>query len=103
VAFKVEWTEPALKQLGEVLHVIRSENPLAADRFSSQLLHRVEQLARFPRSAEVYRRRRGYEVRQFSYGKYRVFYQVRPRLQRVEILAIRHGARREPRLPGGRF
>jgi len=46
----------------------------------------------------VYVRRRGFEVRQTTYGKYRIFYRLRTRLKRLEILALWHCARQEPRL-----
>ena len=98
MAFQVEWTDPAWENLKTIVNQIREDNPAAAERFADELLERTDRLSQFPRSAAVYVRRRGFEVRQFSYGNYRVFYRVRPRLQRVEILTVRHGARREPRL-----
>jgi plasmid stabilization system protein ParE len=61
-------------------------------------LLRVNRLGRHPRSGAVYARRRGFEVRQVVYRKYRVFYRVRPKLQRIEVLALWHGARQEPKL-----
>lgn len=98
MAFQVEWTDPAWENLKTIVNQIREDNPAAAERFADELLERTDRLSQFPRSTAVYVRRRGFEVRQFSYGNYRVFYRVRPRLQRVEILTVRHGARREPRL-----
>lgn len=100
MAFEIEWTGPARAQFSEIVASIRTDNPLAAERFSSALFRRVQMLGQFPRSGAVYLRRRGRETRQIVYRKYRVFYRVRPRLRRIEVLAVWHGARREPKLRG---
>ena len=98
MAFEIEWMEPALDQLTEITNTIRLDNPAAAGPFSAQLLARVDGLGSSPRLGAVYRRRRGLEIRQISFGSYRIFYRLRPRLGRIEILNIWHGARQEPKL-----
>jgi plasmid stabilization system protein ParE len=98
MAFEIVWSERARRELESIVRGIDLDNPPAAARFRTAIHSRVDGLSRFPRSAAVYLRKRGLEIRQLTYKKYRVFYQVRPRLRRVEIITIRHGARREPRL-----
>lgn len=98
MAFQVEWTDPAWENLQSILQYIREANPAAAERFAEELFLHTDRLDQFPRSAAIFVHRRGFEVRHFTFGKYRVFYRVRPKLRRVEILAVRHGARREPPL-----
>ena len=98
MSFKVRWTGPARREFTEVVDWISADNPSAASDFRDELFSRVDSLGQFPRSGAIYVRRRGLEIRQITYGNYRVFYQVRPRLQRIDILSIWHGARREPRL-----
>jgi plasmid stabilization system protein ParE len=73
-------------------------NLSAAIHFRDDLFRRVEFLGLFPRSGAVYVRGRGREVRQITYGNYRVIYRVRPKLGKVQVLMIWHGARREPPL-----
>src|SRR5437870_4481948 len=99
MAFELEWTGPARHEISEILARIAADNSPAVETFYAGLLRRVSRLVGFPRSGALYRRRRGYEVRQITYGNFRIFYRVRPRLGRVQILSIYHGARQEPRLP----
>jgi plasmid stabilization system protein ParE len=97
VAFEVIWAYQARRHVREITDYIGQDDPAAAARFARDLVLRAASLGRFPRSGAVYVHRRGFEVRQIAYRKYRIFFRVRPRLKWVEILAVRHGARREPR------
>jgi plasmid stabilization system protein ParE len=97
MAFGIEWTRPALEQLHSILTQLREVQPRIAEAFGAELNRRVDRLAQFPRSGALYARRRGFEVRQITYRKYRIFFRVRPRLKRVEVLSVWHGARQEPR------
>jgi plasmid stabilization system protein ParE len=99
MAFNVEWSGPARHQASEIINAIQNDNPIAADKFSAGLFQRVSRLGQFPRSGAVYKRRRGFEVRQITYRKYRILYRVKHRLNRVEVLLVWHGARQEPKLP----
>ena len=98
MACAVVWTEPAERQLQDVLEHIRADNQPAAERFAVRLFRRVDLMAKFPLSGAVYTRSRRMEIRQVLCGKYRIFYRVRRRLKRIEILAVWHVARQEPKL-----
>lgn len=98
MAFQVIWSDRSRAELQGIVETIRADQPSAADRFANELVLRVNRLGQFPRSGAVFTRRRGFEVRQITYRKYRVFFRVRPRLKRIEVLTLWHGARQEPRL-----
>jgi toxin ParE1/3/4 len=98
VAFQVIWSDNAKSELRRIVDNIGADNFVAAERFAGEVIRRVDQLSQFPRSAAVYKRRRGLEIRQLTCRRYRIFYRVQPRLMRVEVMSIRHGARQEPRL-----
>jgi plasmid stabilization system protein ParE len=93
----VVWTEPAERQLQDVIAHIKADNPSAAERFALRLFRRIDSLAKFPLAGDVFTQSRRMEIRQVFYGKYRIFYRVRRRLKRIEILAVWHGARQDPK------
>jgi toxin ParE1/3/4 len=98
VAFQVAWTVPELRQFNGAVEWIRLDQPLVADRFADGVLSRVRKLRQFPRSGAIYHRKRGLEIRQITFQKFRILYRVFPRLQKVEILFVWHGSRREPNI-----
>ena len=63
------------------------------------VLDRIELLRSVPRMGKVYRQRSAAEMHQIVSGKYRIFYNVLPDEQRIEILAVWHSAWQEPDLP----
>lgn len=95
--FEIEWSMGARESLKGIVEQIDLDNPSAAERFAVLVAERVSYLARHPHSGGSYVRRRGLEIREILCGNYRVFYRVRPRLKRIEVLAVWHGARQEPR------
>ncbi len=96
--FEIEWSIAARDGLKGIVEHIGADNPAAAERFETLVAERLSKLARFPHSGSSYVRRRGLEIREILCGKYRIFYRVRPRLKRIEVLAVWHGARQEPHL-----
>jgi plasmid stabilization system protein ParE len=94
--YQIVWMDPAEEALRHIVEHIAADNPSAAERFAGLVSERVRKLARLPHSGSSYVRRRGLEIREILCGKYRIFYRVRPRLKRIEVLAVWHGARQEP-------
>ena len=88
MVFQVIWSDRAKRELANIASAIRSDNPMAAERLVDELIRRVELISRSPRGAGLHVKRRGFEARQFFHYRYRVFYRVRPRMQRVEIMSI---------------
>ena|ERR1700722_1445694 len=98
--YEIVWTEPAGLQLEEAHDYIAGDNPAAARRVVDKIIARVEQLKWTPRIGTVYRKSGKHPVRKVVSGKYRIFYRIVEEAERVEILAVWHGARRDPDLSG---
>ena len=96
MAFQINWTERALKDLSEIAVYIAAQNSAAAEREGAKIIRKVEQLATFPRLGRVYRRTKDAEYREILSENYRIFYYIRPDTEAVDITSIHHGARSEP-------
>jgi toxin ParE1/3/4 len=92
---KVIWTEPALGDLREIIAYIARDNAEAAGRIGQDIIATVEVLAQFlligPRHGDTLLG----EIREVICWNYRIFYRISSKKRLVEILHIRHGARRE--------
>ncbi len=96
MAFQINWTARALKDLADIAVYIAAQNSAAAEREGAKIILKVEQLAAFPRLGPVYRRTADAEYREILSGKYRIFYYLRPAPETVDIITVHHGARHEP-------
>ena len=85
----VEWSDRALRRIGEIADHIALDDPAAAEKWLIELLATVDRLSRFPMSGRVAPEIEDDEVREIIYGAYRVFYQVG---DVVEVLTVRHGS-----------
>jgi plasmid stabilization system protein ParE len=94
---EVVWTDTARDDLRDLVGYIAQDSPKAAARIGGEIGDGVQMLASQPFLGSVYRRSRGREIRETVCRKYRIFYRVLEKPMTVEILTIRHGARREPR------
>jgi len=90
----VLWTMPALRDLLEIADHIRVDNARAAAHFAQQIKAKVSRLAAFPQSGREVPEFPGSGLRELLIGDYRVMYRVVSTPRRVEILTLRHGARR---------
>jgi toxin ParE1/3/4 len=88
------WSPQALANLEEILNYLAQESPRAATSLGSQILDAVEHLQTFPRSGRVVPDQPDQALRELIVSSYRIFYHVGD--DTVELLAIRHGARRPP-------
>ena len=94
MAYTVEFSERALRDIDEIVAYIHTDSPVAATRWRQRLEEKSATLRQMPRvcglapESDVAR----FEVRQLLYGRYRVLFTIRE--QTVFILTIRHGARR---------
>jgi len=95
VDYRLRYTQKALNDLDEIIGRIAEDDTEAASRFGSSLLDHVELLARFPRMGGLIRKRRG--VRKLVHSPTLVYYRVLEEKKVVEVLHLRHGARRPPR------
>lgn len=90
--FLVLFTERALSDLADIVSHIAKDNPDAAHRFGNSLLDHIDLLGRFPRMGSAIRKRA--RVRKLLHSPVSVYYQIREDKRVVEVLHLRHAARR---------
>lgn len=92
---KVEWTEPAFKNLESIYNYISLDSPYHAKSFSSQLFKATDKLEVFPRMGKVVPEAEGYdeEIRELVYQSYRIIYQVMYEEETIYVLSVIHGSR----------
>jgi toxin ParE1/3/4 len=95
VDYRLFYTQKALNDLAEIIGHIAEDDSEAASRFGNSLLDHVELLARFPRMGSTIRRRSN--VRKLVHSPLVVYYQIHDRKRLVELLHIRHTARKPPK------
>ena len=96
--YEIVWTMPAADDLEGIWRYVAADSPSAADNLVAELVHCVEQIRTFPSAAAIFRKSR-HPIRAVTHRNYRIFYRVREQSARVQILCIRHSARRDPRFP----
>ncbi len=93
--YRLLYTQKALSDLAEIIGHIAEDDAEAASHFGSSLIDHVELLARFPRMGGLIRKRA--QVRKLLHSPFLVYYHVRDAKREIEILHIRHGARKPPK------
>jgi plasmid stabilization system protein ParE len=95
VDYTLHYTKKALNDLDEIIGRIAEDDDEAASRFGGSLLDHVDLLARFPRMGALIRKRRN--VRKLVHSPILIYYRISENKHLVEIIHLRHGARRPPR------
>jgi len=90
---RVSWTRPAARDLEEIGDYIARENPAAAARTIERIRDRVRNLSGFPHSG---RRGRAPGTRELDIPSTPFIVGYRVDRDRIDILAVFHGARRWP-------
>ena len=87
----IEWSSRAEEDFNSIFDYIAEENPAAAVRQTDLILEAVQQLRRFAESGmrSIIRRNRKLAVPRTPYAIYYRF-----KHERIELTAIRHGAKR---------
>jgi len=97
MAYLVSLTARAQRDLFALYQYIQAEDSFAADRWYRGLKRAILSLERFPHRCAVAPEDR--QTRHLLYGRkphiYRVIYRVLERKKIVEVLHVRHGARRD--------
>jgi len=83
---RIQWSGPAIRDLGAALEYIALDNPTAATRLAMKLTQAVGRLAGFPRSGRVVPGRQDPILREVVHAPFRVIYRVGEQV--VWILAI---------------
>jgi plasmid stabilization system protein ParE len=95
VDYKLRYTKKALNDLDEIIGRIAEDDDEAAARFGGSLLDHIDLLARFPRMGALIRKRRN--VRKLVHSPILIYYRIHEKKHSVEVVHLRHGARRPPR------
>jgi plasmid stabilization system protein ParE len=91
---KVYWTEAALAHLSAIQDYIAKDSSRYALAMVDRITRRSKQIAAFPLSGEKVKEIDREEIREMLESPYRVVYRVFP--DRIDVLAVVHGARRLP-------
>ena len=92
--YRLLYTQKALNELAEIIGHIAEDDAEAASRFGSSLLDHIDLLTRFPRMGGVIRKRT--QVRKLLHSPILIYYRFHDDTQVVEVLHLRHGARKPP-------
>jgi plasmid stabilization system protein ParE len=92
VDYRLLYTQRALNDLAEILGYIAEDDAEAASRFGASLLDHVDLLTSFPRLGGSIRKRA--RVRKLLHSPMLVYYRINEEKRFIEILHLRHGARK---------
>jgi plasmid stabilization system protein ParE len=96
VDYRLVSTQKALNDLAETIEHIAEDDTEAASRFGSSLIAHVDLLTRFPRMGSLIRKR--LSVRKLLHSPFPIYNQIREANREIEILHLRHGARKPPKI-----
>jgi plasmid stabilization system protein ParE len=91
----VHWTRTALGHLAAIHGYIAQNSPRHAQGIVDRLTRRTEQLADFPRIGAMVSEYQDESIREVLEPPYRIIYRILA--ERIDVLAVVHGARRLPR------
>lgn len=89
---KLEWTKPALADMQAIRDYIGRDSSYYAARFIEKVIASIEKLEEFPQAGRTVEEAENANLRELLFQNYRIMYQVDS--QRVLILAVIHGARK---------
>jgi plasmid stabilization system protein ParE len=95
VDYRLVYTEKAVNDFAEIFGQIADDDPVAASSFGRSLKGHVHLLTRFPHMGSTMRKRP--RVRKLIHSLYLIYYRVHESERLVEVLHIRHGARKPPK------
>src|SRR5215204_1545054 len=98
-AYRLIILPEAAASLEEIFTYIEQSSPQNATAVARSLVAAIDSLEHFPHRFRVHQSRRDpvRVVRSMSVPPFIVYYRIIERNQAVEIMLIRHGARRQPR------
>ncbi len=88
---RIAWSPLAVERACEAARFIARDNRAAAERWVEGLFEAVERLGKFPNLGRTVPELERPEIRQITYGSYRVIYRVAG--SEISVLTIRHGRR----------
>ena len=91
---EVYWTDKALSQLDAIYEYIAQDVPIYALSVVDKITARSAQLSAFPQSGRAIPEYEDVELRELIEPPYRLLYRVNG--ERIDVIAIFHGAQRLP-------
>lgn len=88
---RIDWAEPALKDLEEIRNYISRDAEFYAIRFIERVIEAVESLEKFPERGRRVPEAADESIRELLFQNYRIIY--RAETERVLILTVIHGGR----------
>lgn len=88
---KLLWTEPAIQDLRDLRDYIAADSDHHAADFITSIITRAERLTIVPMMGRLVPEAQVENIRETLYRSYRIIYRIVG--ERVEVLAIIHGAR----------
>ena len=88
---QIEWTDPAVSDLQNIVDYIARDSALYADAMAEQIITACETMAAFPQRGRVVPEVGNPKIREIIIDPYRIIY--RTKRSHLEILAVIHGAR----------
>ena len=70
---KISWTRKSIQDLKSIYDYISLDSRLYANRFTNQLVYRVDQLIEFPESGRIVPEKEDPVIRELIEGNYRIF------------------------------
>jgi plasmid stabilization system protein ParE len=92
---RAHWTDKALLRLQQVHDHIAEDGPVNAQRFVDRLTRKAALIASQPRAGVVVEKYQRDDIRETYEASYRIVYRIH--LDRIDVLTVRHGARRMPK------
>jgi plasmid stabilization system protein ParE len=83
------WSPLAVERISEIAGYIARDNPIAAEKWVTNIFAMVERLSEFPESGRLVPEMRNIMFREIINGNYRVIYKYEN--STVSILTVRHG------------
>jgi toxin ParE1/3/4 len=96
---RVAWTNAAQAQLQSIHDYVAADSAGYAKRLVERIIRRSEQLVNYPESGAIVLEYGSPEIREVLEGSYRLIYRLRT--NRVDVVAVVHGARLLPDAPPG--
>ncbi len=97
---RVTWLSDARYDMREIRRYIARDSPAAAASMVQRLRAEAVRLAQFPETGRVVPEYGDPTIRELIVAPYRLMYRYQPERNRVQVIAVVHGSRQLPPLPG---
>ncbi|CAN5409137.1 hypothetical protein BH11PSE4_BH11PSE4_15060 [soil metagenome] len=92
---KLRWSENATRELEDIFAFIRERRPRSAEAVARRIIDCAESLAQFPLEGEDDKSTSMKKLTVVGYP-YVIFYRVKDAENEIQIVSVRHTARRQP-------